>query len=93
MPPTSGTRYQKILRTHYTSLQWKSAHVLSPELPDPEDYGWKWDNQHQMYDAIMAIVPPTPESIIEMTVCGHGDIILNHGVGARLVATTIDVNG
>ena len=68
IPPTSGTLYQKVLRTHYTSLQWKSAHIPSPQLPDPEDYGWKWDNQHQMYDAIVTTLSPAPESIVELTV-------------------------
>ena len=70
MPPASGTLYQKVLRAHYTSLQWNSAHIPSPQFSDPEDYGWKWDNQHQMYDAIMTTLPPVPGSIIELTVCG-----------------------
>ena len=66
MPSTSVTLYQKVLRAHYTSPQ---LHTTS-QLPDPEDYGWKWDNQHQMYDAIMTTLPPSLESIIELTVCG-----------------------
>ena len=37
--PTSGTLHQKVLRAHYTSLQWNSAHIPSPQFPDPEDYG------------------------------------------------------
>ena len=40
-PPNSGTLYQTVLRAHYTSLQWKPAHIPSPQLPDPEDYAWK----------------------------------------------------
>ena len=39
-------------------------------LPDSEDYGWKWDNQHQIYDAIMTTLPPAPESVIEPSVAG-----------------------
>ena len=39
MPLTSGALYQKVLRVHYTSLEWNSAHIPSPQLPDPEDYG------------------------------------------------------
>ena len=70
MSPNSGTLYQKLLRAHYTSLQWKSDHIPSPQLPDPKDHGWKWDNQHQLYDAIMTTLPPAPESIIELTECG-----------------------
>ena len=71
MFPTSGTLHQKVLRGHYTSLQWKSTHIPCPQLPDPEDYGWKWDNEHLMDDAIMTTLPPAPESITELTVCGY----------------------
>ena len=70
MPPSSGTLCQKALRAHNTSLQQKSARIPSPQLPYPEDYGCKWDNQHQMYDAIMTTLPPAPESVIELTLCG-----------------------
>ena len=69
MPPISGKLYQKVLRVHYTSLEWNSPHIPSPQLPHPEDYGWKWDNQHQMYDAIMPTLLPAPEFIIKLTVC------------------------
>ena len=69
MPPISGKLYQKVLRVHYTPLEWNSPHIPSPQLPHPEDYGWKWDNQHQMYDAIMPTLLPAPEFIIKLTVC------------------------
>ena len=29
------------MRAHFTALQWKSLQLLSPELPDPNGYGWK----------------------------------------------------
>ena len=67
--PTSGTLYQNVLRAHYASLQLKSAHIPSPHLTDPKGYGWKRDNQHQLYDAIMPTLPSAPDSIIELTVC------------------------
>ena len=32
---TYGALREKILRTHFTALQWMSAHLLEPSLPDP----------------------------------------------------------
>ena len=39
MPPTYGALPEKILRIHFTALQWKLAHLPEPSLPDPEEYG------------------------------------------------------
>ena len=69
MPPTYGALHEKILRSHFTALQWKSAHLPEPSLPDPEEYGWIWSDYCQVYDAVMTKLPPAPETIIELTVC------------------------
>ena len=70
MPPTYGALHEKFLRAHYTALQWKSAHIPPPRLPNPEEYGWKWNTKMQLYDAVVTKLPPAPASIIELTVCG-----------------------
>ena len=70
MPPRHGALHEMVLRAHYTALQWKSAHIPSPLLPDPEPYGWKWDTEMQLYDAVMTKLLPAPESTIELTVFG-----------------------
>ena len=69
MPPTYGTLKEKIKRAHFTALQWNSSHVPDPSLPDPEEYGWKWNDGIQLYDAVMTTLPPAPENIIELTMC------------------------
>lgn len=69
MPPTHGTLKEKIKRTHFTVLQWKSSHVPDPSLHDPEEYGWKWNTDLQLYDAVMTTLPPDPENIIKLTMC------------------------
>ena len=69
MPPTYGALREKTLRTYFAALQWKSAHLPEPSLPDPEEYGWIWNDDFQMYDAVMTKLPPAPETIVELTVC------------------------
>ena len=41
LPPTKSTLSEKTLRSHYTSLVWKSAHLPSPVLTDPREFGWR----------------------------------------------------
>ena len=60
---------QKVLRAHYISLVWKSAHISSPVLPNPSDYGWVYNDQDEVYEPIMTSLAPAPESIIDLTVC------------------------
>ena len=39
LPPTKKAFEQMVLRAHYSSLQWKSSHIPSPQLPNPNDFG------------------------------------------------------
>ena len=34
-----------------------------------EEYGWIWNDDCQVYDAVMTKLPPAPETIIELNVC------------------------
>ena len=43
LPQTHKALRQMLIGAHFFALQWKSSHCLSPELPDPNEYGWKWD--------------------------------------------------
>ena len=53
LPPTKSTLREKIFRWHYTSLIWKSAHLPSPVLLDPKQFGWRWDSSEKSYESIM----------------------------------------
>ena len=64
MPHIYGALHEKVLRAHYTALQWKSEQIPSPLLPDM--YGWKWDTEMQLYGTVMAKLLPAQESIIEL---------------------------
>ena len=69
LPPTPDAFRQKVLRSHYTTLQWKSSHISAPTLPDPVDFGWIWDEENSLYEAVMTTLLPGPESIIHLSVC------------------------
>ena len=69
LPATSEAFRQKVLRAHYTAFQWKLSHVPSPLLPDPNDFGWKWNSSNSLYEAVTTTLAPAPDSIIHLTVC------------------------
>ena len=69
LPPTKSTLREKILRSHYTSLVWKSAHLPSPVLPDPKEFGWTWNSSEKSYESIMTKKLAAPASVIELCMC------------------------
>ena len=70
LPTTRETLRQKVLRSHHTTVVWKKSHIPHQDLPDPEDYGWKWSSSPSWYEAVTILLPPAPESIIHLTMCG-----------------------
>ena len=72
LPPTKSTLCEKILRLHYTSLVWKSAHLPSPVLPDPKGFGWRWNSYEKSNESIMTKNLPALESVIELCIFKTG---------------------
>ena len=46
--PTREALRQKVLRAHFAALQCKSSYLPSSLLPDPGDYGWKYDSTNSL---------------------------------------------
>ena len=69
LPPISEAFLQKVIRAHYTAIQWKSPYLPSPSLPGPGEYGWKWDSTNSLYKAVTTTLSPALEKIIHLTVC------------------------
>ena len=69
LSPTSGAFCQKILRTNYTVMQWKSSHLAKPTLGSPSQHGWVWNDKDCVYDPVMTELSPAPESIVELSMC------------------------
>jgi hypothetical protein len=59
LPPTQHALHFKIYRSHFVSFIWRSSQEAKPQLPNPEDYGWKLKDDN--YEAIMTNQPPAPK--------------------------------
>ena len=70
LPHTRETLHHKVLRPHYTTVVWKKPHIPHHDLLDPQDYGWKWSSSPSWYETVTTQLPPAPESIIHLTMCG-----------------------
>ena len=71
LPPTMESLGQKVLLSHYTTVVWKKSPISHQDLPDLEDYGWKWPSSPSWHIAVTTLLPPAPESIIHLIVCGY----------------------
>ena len=70
LPPAKETLRQKVLCSHYTTVAWKKVHISHQDLSDPEDCEWKWSSSPSWHEAVTTLLPPAPESIIHLTMCG-----------------------
>ena len=68
LPSTLGILKKKVSRAHYITLLWKSAHINSPSLPYPNNYGWLFNKKDHVFEPVMTSLAPAPESIIHLTV-------------------------
>ena len=69
LPRTMKAFEQAIQRAHFITLQWRSSPIASRNLPNPCDFGWKWDDVHKVYQPILTTNLLATESIIELSTC------------------------
>ena len=53
-----------LMRNHFTALQWKSSHLVSPVFPDPNDL--KCVETKKIFEPVMAKNPIAQGSIIKL---------------------------
>ena len=68
LPPTQAALHQAILRAHYQLMVWNSDRITNPELPSPQHYGWRMDQEEWV--PVMTNLPPAPEGILQLVQCG-----------------------
>ena len=66
LPPTQGALREAIVLTDYQTMVWNNK-VPKPNIPSPENYGWKKDSKE--WPPVMTTTPPAPEVVIEMVKC------------------------
>ena len=67
LPPTQAALQQSIMRAHFQALVWNLDTVAEPDLPPPEEFGWKEESGQWL--PIMTSLLPAPEAIIELVKC------------------------
>jgi hypothetical protein len=67
LPPTSDALKFHILRAHYQAIVWKQAHIPKPDIPAPDQYGWKRD-QGQLIPVLMS-KQAIPQECMELVSC------------------------
>ena len=68
LPPTQAAIREAIMRANCQALIWSLDSVPSPDLPPPQEYGWKLEDEQWL--PIMTSLPPAPDAIIELVGCG-----------------------
>ena len=58
LPPTQAALREAIMRTNYQALIWSLNSVPSPDLPPPQEYSWKLEDDQWV--PIMTCLPPAP---------------------------------
>ena len=67
LPPTQAALSEAITRANYQALIWSLDRVPSPDLPPPQEYVWKLEDDHWV--PIMTSLPPAPDAVIELVRC------------------------
>ena len=68
LPPTPEALRQAINRANYQALAWNLDTVPEQQLPSPETFGWKLEDDKWV--PVMTSLPPAPEAIIQLVKCG-----------------------
>ena len=70
LPLTPEALKQAINRVNYQALMWNLDTVPEPQLPSPETFGWKLEDEDDKWVPVMTSLPPAPETIIQLVKCG-----------------------
>lgn len=62
LPPTQAVIEQTVMRATYQAMVWNNDIVAQPQLPSPENFGWKLEDNKWL--PVMTTLPPAPEAVI-----------------------------
>ena len=48
LPPTESALHEAILRAHFQAMVWNNDRVPNPDLPSPQQYGWRLEEDRWM---------------------------------------------
>ena len=65
--PTQAALHETILRVHYQLMVWNNDRARNPQLPPPQNYGWK--RKGEKWLPVLTKLPPAPEAIFQLVKC------------------------
>ena len=65
LPPTSAAFRQHVYRAHYTAMVWYRNTVNYQDLPPPDGYGWK--KEDELYVPVMTMNSPAPKAVNKLS--------------------------
>ena len=69
LPPTMGALLEHIKRAHYMAMVYVRNLISVQDLPSPESYGWKFNQDRGIYEPVMTLVSPAPAAIFDLVKC------------------------
>ena len=67
VPSMSSLFAKHIARTNYQAYIWRKCLEANPEISEPEDHGWKLDEEKLVIDWMSN--PPAPDVVLEFFSC------------------------
>ena len=67
LPPTQAALQPAILRARYQLMVWNRDRITNPELPSPQNYGWRMAQEEWGPD--ITKLPSAPEAILQLVQC------------------------
>lgn len=68
LPPTQSALKQAVMRSHYQTMVWNNDIIVHPEIPSPNGYGWKPDQDGWV--PVMSTELPAPQAVLHLVKCG-----------------------
>ena len=57
-----------VMRANYQAMVWNNNIVAQPQLPSPDNFGWKLEDNKWL--PVITTLPPAPEAVIQLVKCG-----------------------
>ena len=67
LPPTRDALAHAISRAHFQAIVWFNDTTPNPDIPSPQDYGWKLEEAKWV--PVMSTQLPAPQSVIPFVKC------------------------
>ena len=67
MPPCRDCLQKHTLRANYQTFIWRSCFLRHPGIPEPEEYGWKSEEESLVIDWMSG--SPAPDAVLSLLSC------------------------